>query len=104
MLKGTRKTKEVKSKNEPEAVEAKEETPEVHLEAYQPVSRPDRCHLDEKARFDSLKMMMQRLPKQYMLTPEQTKENLYNILQFEPTDEQLAKAQEAIDNESKRNS
>jgi hypothetical protein len=103
-MKGTRKTKEIKSENTPEVAEIKEEVVEQQVEAPQIITRPDKCRLDEQARFDSLKMMMQRLPAQYMLTLEQTKENLYNILQFEPTDEQIAKAKEAIANESKRTS
>jgi hypothetical protein len=63
---------------------------------------PDHSPLDAEDRIRSLVNLMQQLPPQYYEDPAMGKQNLWAILRFEPTDEQLSKAREII-NDLKRN-
>lgn len=64
---------------------------------------PDRSPLDPESRMLSLINLMKQLPKQYWDDPHDGKKNLWAILRFEPTDEQISAAREAIANEPERN-
>jgi len=66
-------------------------------------SKPDLSRLNDDDKMQSLINLLKVLPVQYRLDDASTKENIWRIARFEPTTEQLARAQEAIDNEPKRN-
>ena len=65
-------------------------------------SKPDLSRLNDDDKMQSLINLLKVLPAQYRLDDATTKENIWRIARFEPTTEQLARAQEAIDNEPKR--
>ena len=65
-------------------------------------SLPDRSALNEADRLQSLINLMKQLPKQYWADEKDGKRNLWAILRFEPTDEQISAALEVINNEPER--
>lgn len=68
--------------------------------------KPDLSRLNDDDKMQSLTNLLRVLPKQYRLDPASTKENIWRIARFEPTDDQLVRAYaaiEAIENEPKRN-
>jgi hypothetical protein len=64
---------------------------------------PDKSSLSEHDRLQSLVNLMKQLPRQYWDDPNDGKKNLWAILRFEPTDEQISAALEVIANEPERN-
>lgn len=64
----------------------------------------DRSKLNDQDKHDTIVRLLKVFPIQYKDSEEKIKRNIWNIGRFEPTNAQIQAAQEAIDNEPKRNS
>jgi len=97
-----RKKAEVIEPNEivpvnPDAINALQSTNEAL--PIQTPTLPDKSHLKESDRLQSLVNLMKQLPKQYWADPVDGKKNLWAMLRFERTEEQISAALEVIANE-----
>jgi hypothetical protein len=62
----------------------------------------DRSSLIDRDKLMTVINLLKVLPKQYQETETMTKQNIWNIARFEPTNAMIQEAREAIENEPKR--